>query len=124
MNSIIKKVSVFAACCAVLSMISVYACAASLPYNTSSYKNLADIDNHLASKKTISANTRPTVGTGGAVINITKTTGKVTASKLFPYHVSVGDLTANLPASTIRRIQVGPHSTNQRIEGSVTYSVN
>lgn len=123
MSSFIKKVSVFVICCTVVSMASVGAYAASVAYNTSTYRYVASLANDTASAKTISANTRPSVGNGGAVINITKSDGTVKASKSFPYYVSVSALTANFPSSSVRRIQVGPQSSNQRIEGTVSYSV-
>lgn len=124
MNNFIKKISIAVVCCALLSMASVKAYAFVVAYNTSTSKDLVSIANDTASKQTISANTRPTVGNGGVVINIIKSDGTVKASKVFPYYTSVEDLTANLPSSSVRRIQVKPYSAGQNIQGNVTYYVN
>lgn len=123
MSSFIKKVSVSVVCCAVLSMASVSAYAASVAYDTTTTKDLVSLANDTKSAKTISANTRPTSGTGGVVVKVTTSSGTVKASRLFPYQVSISDLVADFPSSSVRRIQVEPHSSGERIVGIVSYSV-
>lgn len=123
MNNFIKKVSVIVVCCAVLSMASVSAYAASVAYDTTATKNLVSLANDTKSAKTISANTRPINGTSGVVVNVIASNGTVKASRLFPYQVSISDLEASFPSSSVRRIQVEPHRSGERIVGSVSYSV-
>ena len=118
----IKRLLLSAICLAVFSIVSVNVYANSIPYNTSTSYHIITNMNGTEYDMTVTANTRPTVGNGGAIISITKPGGIVVASKLFPYYVSAEDLVAPNPAGTTRSVYVAPNIDEQIIQGTVTYN--
>lgn len=105
------------------SMVSVKAYAAIAAYNTSTSKHIATLTNDTASSKTVSIFTRPTSGTGGAKVSITKSNGDVITYKVFSYFTDTPALTVNVPSSQIRRIYVQPNTSGQTVRGNLTYNI-
>ena len=122
MKSICEKSLVLGLAVMILSLVSLKTYAASAPYNTSSLVDLVTIYNDTSSNRTLAVNTRPTVGTGGVIVYITKSDGTVLASKTFPYQVSVPDLEETVPSGVIRHIVLGPNSSGQNVQGTLTYN--
>lgn len=117
-----KRMGVFLGMIVIMLLcISKYTYADSNSYNTSTIQYITAYTNSLAYDKTITANTRPSVGNGGAVIQITKPDGTVVASKYFPYYTSIDDLEYTHQPDTTRRIYVRPNIDDQNIQGTVTH---
>ena len=117
----IKRLLMSVICIAVVSIVSLTVYAYSEPYNTSTSYHIITRANASEYDNTVTANTRPTVGNGGAVISIIKPGGTVVASKLFPYYATVDDLVASIPSGTTRSVYVAPNIEDQNIQGTVTY---
>lgn len=69
---------------------------------------------------TLTANTRPDIGIGGAKVSVERTNGVVDAAKTFPYYVSVSNLTSSIPARSTRYVYIAPVTEEQRIVGGLT----
>ena len=104
-----------------LMVIASNAYASSVSYNTSSSVYLVGMVNDTSDSATIYANTRPSAGTGGAVVTIRKSDLTYVTSKLFPYYTSVSDLTASVPSGELRRIYIRPNTNGQTIQGDLYY---
>ncbi len=116
-----KRLAVVALACALMGTSSIIASAYSASYSVSSSNYLVSVTNDTANSKTLSCNTRPSSGTGGAHVKITKSDGTVVASKDFPFYVSTTDLTASVPSGNVRRIYVGPATSGQTVTGTLYY---
>lgn len=116
-----RKLFIVALTCAIMGSSSMIASASSVSYNVSTSTHKVSATNDTASSKTLSCNTRPSSGTGGAHVKITKSNGTVVASKDFPFYVSTTDLTASVPSGNIRRIYVGPSVSGQTVTGTLYY---
>ena len=123
MNKFTKYIAVGVMCCALLcTVVSVKASSGSISYSTSSRAYLGELANNSANAKTLSVNTRPAAGNGGALVEITAHDGTLKAAKVFPYYSVTANLTVNFPAHGRRCIYVKPNTSGQHIQGSLSYS--
>ncbi|MCM1326161.1 MAG: hypothetical protein NC094_02480 [Bacteroidales bacterium] len=126
MSKCMKKMSLILCCCMVLSMLctfSVKAASADFSYDTTSKTNIVAIyNNYNPSGVTVSVNTRPTAGVGGAKVTFETASGTIVASQKFPFQVSIPDYSVTVPFGEIWYIYIQPGVSDQRIAGVLTCS--
>lgn len=116
-----RNLLIVALACAVMGSSSLIASASSTSYNVSKSTHKVTVANDTKNSKTLSCNTRPSSGTGGAHVKITMSDGTLIASKNFPFYVSTTALKAAVPSGTVRRIYVGPATSGQTVTGNLYY---
>lgn len=118
-----KMICVIAVLGLVISLSVTGVMGAQFSYNTSTmvyYVGALNDSNHDA---TLHVNTRPTAGVYGAEVKIQTPTGDLVASKIFPFHVSVEDLTVPMKSGEFERIYVGPAKEGETVKGTVYYYI-
>ena len=107
----------------VISLSATGVMGAQFSYNTSTSVYYVGVGNDSSNSATLYVNTRPTAGEYGAEVMIRTPAGVVVATKIFPYHVAVSDLTVSIPSGELRRIYVGPARDGETVKGTVHYDV-
>lgn len=120
MTKIRKKILAAAVLLMLICISSVSAFASSVNYSTSEETKHAIIYNQTAANRTLSVNTRPTEGNGGALVKLKKSNGG-SVQKVFPYYTSVDPLTMLTEAGAFVEIYIGPQSTGQTVTGTLRY---
>lgn len=123
MRKCMKKMSLVLCCCMVLGMLcafSVKAASDDYEYDTTSKVGLAKITNNTPFDQTVSVNTRPTVGAGGAKVIFQRPNGKIEATQTFPFQTSIPDYSVTVPSGEIWYICIQPVVSGQRIAGVLT----
>ena len=124
MRKCMKKMSLVLCCCMVLGMLcafSVKAASTDFPYDTTSKIKLLEIRNDASRSITLSVNTRPTAGVGGAKVTFEKPDGTVVASQTFPFQAPIPDYSVTVPSGERWYMYIQPGTPGQRIAGVLTY---
>lgn len=110
------------ACSAIASVsIGAFAYSGTLDYDTDHKVLMKSCYNSShTTAVTLTANTRPDIGIGGAKVSVERSNGVVDAAKTFPYYVYVSNLTSNIPARSTRYVYIAPVTEDQRIVGGLT----
>ena len=123
MNKSLKRFFVGVTLIAMLSVLSLPTFAQTIFYYTKEQVIIDRFVNDYDYNFKIHANTNPTEGKGGARVLVTKSSGKVCASKIFPFYTKVSDLVCSIPSSTIRHLRVEP-VLNETIRGPLKFVVD